>query len=237
MATGAASFDDVTRAVDSILKHNSKLCLMQCNTNYTTDSNKTKYSNLNVISSFAKKYPGMVLGLSDHSMNPATVIASISLGARVFEKHFTDDQSREGPDHKFAVNPEQWKEMVFLSNEAFHSLGDGIKKVEVNEIESRIVQQRCIRAKQKINKGELITKDHLESLRPCPDSALRPWNKDIVLGKEAVIDIEAGDAIYIDSIKIKLGFVINYESYEELYQKSCKKKFSFPKRLSCNYGK
>ncbi len=201
LATGAASNDDVTRAIDAILDHNPKLCLMQCNTNYSTDPDKSRFANLNVISTFAKKYPGMVLGLSDHSMNPATVIASIALGARVFEKHFTDDQSREGPDHKFAINPQEWSDMVFLANEAFHSLGDGVKKIEENEIEPRIVQQRCLRAKIKIKQGQIINKDLLESLRPCPDNALRPWNESIALGREAKYDIEAGDAIYNDSFK------------------------------------
>ena len=201
LATGAASSQDVSRSVDAILKHNSKLCLMQCNTNYSTDHDKSRYANLNVISTFAKQYPGMVLGLSDHSMNPATVIASISLGARVFEKHFTDDQSREGPDHKFAVNPKEWNDMVFLANEAFYSLGDGVKKIEDNELESRVVQQRCLRAMIKINKGQIITKDHLESLRPCPDNAIRPWNESVVLGKEAKVDIEAGEALNEDLFK------------------------------------
>ena len=78
---------------------------MQCNTNYTVDHDKSRHANLNVLKTFADLYPSMVLGLSDHSMNPATVIASIPLGARVFEKHFTDDKKREGPDHKFAVDP------------------------------------------------------------------------------------------------------------------------------------
>ena len=77
---------------------------MQCNTNYTVDHDKSRHANLNVLKTFADLYPSMVFGLSDHSMNPATVIASIPLGARVFEKHFTDDKKREGPDHKFAVS-------------------------------------------------------------------------------------------------------------------------------------
>ena len=158
---------------------------MQCNTNYSTDSDKARYANLNVISTFAKQYPGMVLGLSDHSMNPATVVASISLGARVFEKHFTDDKKREGPDHKFAVDPKEWSEMVFLAKEAFHSLGDGFKKIEENEIESRIVQQRCLRAKVNIKEGQIISKDLIESLRPCPDDAIRPWNEEIIIGQKA----------------------------------------------------
>ena len=194
LASGAASMEDVNRAVGTILSHNPRLCLMQCNTNYSTDSNKSSFANLNVLRQFSKEYPGMVLGLSDHSMNPATVVASISLGARVFEKHFTDDNDRDGPDHKFAVNPESWKEMVFLSKEAFYSLGTGSKIIEKNEIDSRIVQQRCVRAKFDIKKGEIISRDHLDVLRPCPDNAIRPYDIDLLIGKKAAKDIEAGDA-------------------------------------------
>lgn len=195
LATGACSMIDVERAVNKILNHNDKLCLMQCNTNYTVDHDKGRYSNLNVLKTYSMKYPGMVLGLSDHSLNPATTIASISLGARVFEKHFTDDKSREGPDHKFAISPDEWSEMVFLAKEAFYSLGDSIKIVESNEIESRIVQQRCLRASREIKKGEQVTKDMVESLRPCPDDSLRPYETNKVLGKFASKDIKYGEAI------------------------------------------
>ena len=52
-----------------------------------------------------------------------------------------------------------------------------------------------------INKGQIITKDHLESLRPCPDNAIRPWNESVVLGKEAKVDIEAGEALNEDLFK------------------------------------
>lgn len=197
LATGASSIEDVDRAVKHFLKFNDKLCLMQCNTNYTVDHDKGRYSNLNVLKTYSEKYPGMVLGLSDHSLNPATTIASISLGARVFEKHFTDDNSRDGPDHKFAVSPEKWSEMVYLSKEAFYSLGDSIKVIEENEVESRIVQQRCIRASKKIKKGEKITKDMIECLRPCPDEALRPFEIDRVIDSISTKDIEYGEAIEI----------------------------------------
>ena len=198
LATGASSMNDVDRAVKHILKFNEKLCLMQCNTNYTVDHDKGRYSNLNVLKTFTENYPGMVIGLSDHSLNPATVIASISLGARVFEKHFTDDKSREGPDHKFAVSPSEWSDMVFLAKEAYHSLGDSIKIVEKNEVESRIVQQRCLRASIDINKGQIITSDMLESLRPCPDNALRPYEISKVIGLKASKDINYGEAITSD---------------------------------------
>ena len=107
LATGAATLQEVKDAVGVITASNMKLGLMQCNTNYTVDHDKAHYANLNALKLYSEEFPGMVLGLSDHSMNPATIIASVSLGARFFEKHFTDDKRREGPDHKFAVDPQK----------------------------------------------------------------------------------------------------------------------------------
>ena len=112
IASGASEMKDVERAVNTILKFNSKVVLMQCNTNYSIDINKHKFTNLNVLNSFRKKFPGLILGLSDHTSTNITVLGAIALGARVIEKHFTDDNNREGPDHKFAINPIKWKKMI-----------------------------------------------------------------------------------------------------------------------------
>jgi N-acetylneuraminate synthase len=76
--------------------------------NYTADIENFKYINLNVLKTFRNRYPGMILGLSDHTLGSATVLGAVALGARVIEKHFTDDNSRVGPDHKFAMNPTTW---------------------------------------------------------------------------------------------------------------------------------
>ena len=62
-------------------------------------------------------FPNAILGLSDHTHGHATVVGAVTLGARVFEKHFKDNNKREGPDHKFAMNPLTWKEMVKYANE------------------------------------------------------------------------------------------------------------------------
>ena len=96
-----------------------------------------------------KLFPKAILGLSDHTFGHSTVLGAIALGARVFEKHFTDDNSREGPDHKFALNPVAWREMVDISNEVFETLGDGLKKVEENEHNAFIVQRRSIVCKSR----------------------------------------------------------------------------------------
>ena len=60
---------------------------MQCNTNYTGDSNNIKFVNLNVLKQFKKMFPNTVLGLSDHTFGHASVLGAVTLGARVIEKH------------------------------------------------------------------------------------------------------------------------------------------------------
>ena len=159
LATGAAILEDVVRAV-SVCKNNRPI-IMQCNTNYTVEKNKHKYVNIKVLAKYAEIFPDHILGLSDHTLGHGSVIGSIPLGARVFEKHFTDDNSREGPDHKFALNPKSWKEMVEISNEVFETLGDGIK-VEENEKNAFIVQRRSIVANKNLEKGHVITSSDLD---------------------------------------------------------------------------
>ena len=61
---------------------------------------------------YKKRYPSTVLGLSDHTPGHSTVLGSVALGARAIEKHFTDDTFRDGPDHKFSMDPMTWKEML-----------------------------------------------------------------------------------------------------------------------------
>ena len=132
LATGASTLDDVKRVVAEIEKVNSDIVLMQCNTNYTADLENMKYVNLNVLKTYQGLYPDIILGLSDHTFGHSAVLGAVALGARVIEKHFTDDNNRVGPDHKFAMNPKTWKEMVDRTRELENALGDGIKRIEDN---------------------------------------------------------------------------------------------------------
>ena len=100
---------------------------MQCNTNYTASKENLKYINLNVLKKYKKKFPNLILGLSDHTIGHSTVLGSIALGAKVIEKHFTDNNNRIGPDHKFSMNPRTWKDMVEAARELEVSMGNGKK--------------------------------------------------------------------------------------------------------------
>lgn len=192
LATGAASMNDVYRAIAALSEVNDKIVLMQCNTNYTVDASKIKHCNLNVLSTFQSAFPDYLLGLSDHTFGHATVCGSIALGARVIEKHFTDDNGRDGPDHKFAMNPSTWRSMVDTANEVLQAMGDGNKRIEANEVESRVVQQRCVRAKGRLEAGTILLPEHVESLRPCPDEALRPYELASYLGLPIEVAVDAG---------------------------------------------
>jgi sialic acid synthase SpsE len=193
IATGASSMDDVDRAVQAGLAVNPRLALMQCNTNYTARLENFRHIQLNVLRSYRAMYPEMVLGLSDHTLGHATVLGAVALGARVIEKHFTDDTTRTGPDHGFSMNPRAWREMVQATRELELALGDGVKKIEANEIETAVLQRRAIRVSRDLEAGSVVTRAHLDVLRPCPSDAITPAQVGQVGGKTLTRNKRAGE--------------------------------------------
>lgn len=201
LSTGASSLEDVVRAVDAILPHNDRLCILQCNTNYTNELSNFRYINLRVLQTFQDLYPGMPVGLSDHTPGHATVLGAVALGGRVIEKHFTDDNERDGPDHAFSMTPEAWREMVDRTRELETGLGDGTKRVEDNEKDSAVVQRRCVRMTTDKSAGEPITESDVTSLRPAPEGALAPYELTALLGATLVNDKAKGEALYPDDVR------------------------------------
>ena len=193
LATGASEMSDVVRAMNTIESYTSDIVLMQCNTNYTLDDDKYKHVNLNVLKTFSSRFPDAILGLSDHTLGHATVLGAIALGAVFIEKHFTISNSDEGPDHKFAMNPISWREMVDNANVLYHSLGNGVKEVEKNEKEAKIVQRRCLRASRDLSKGEILTKNDIISLRPAPEGSFDPYEIHKLVGKKIKCDLKNGE--------------------------------------------
>ncbi len=197
IATGASDISDVKRAMEVLQKKTNKIVLMQCNTNYTGSIDNFKYINLNVLKEFKQLYPDVLLGLSDHTPGHATILGAIALGATFIEKHFTDDNNRTGPDHKFAMNPVTWRDMVDRSNELFLSLGDGVKRVEENEKKTVLVQQRALRYTKNLTAGQLIKDEDIFPLRPYAIEGLHPYEKDKVVGKKLSVDVQADQLIRI----------------------------------------
>lgn len=195
LATGAATMGDVQRAVNTILNVNKELVLMQCNTNYTASDENYNHIHLRVLEAYKTMFPEVVLGLSDHTHGHATVLGAVALGARVIEKHFTDDNSREGPDHKFAMNPRTWADMVVNTRQLERALGSANKVVAGNEHDTVVVQQRCVRAKREIHAGETITREMLTVLRPNTPGSVKPYEIADLIGTKAIRDIPEGKDI------------------------------------------
>jgi N-acetylneuraminate synthase len=183
VATGASTMDDVYRAVEASLSINPQLALLQCNTNYTGSIENMRYVQLNVLRSYRVMFPELVLGLSDHTPGHATVLGAVALGARIIEKHLTDNTSRVGPDHAFSMDPRSWRDMVDRTRELEAALGVGIKQVELNEKDTVSLQRRSIRGSRDLPCGHVLSADDMVVLRPCPDTALAPYQATLILGR------------------------------------------------------
>lgn len=192
MATGASDIADVVRAVRAVKAVNPEVVLMQCNTNYTAREENFKHIHLRVLNTYAQLFPEVVLGLSDHTHGTATVLGSVALGARVIERHFTDDNDREGPDHRFATNPRDWQIMVRETRRLEAALGSPDKFVAGNEQETVVIQRRCLRAARDIRPGEILTREMVEPLRPAVIGAIQPYDIDLVIGTRTLVDLPYG---------------------------------------------
>ncbi len=192
LATGASNIGEVQRAVHIILPINPQLVLMQCNTNYTASQENFDHIHLRVMYTYRTMFPDVALGLSDHTHGHATVLGAVAIGARVIEKHFTDDNQRIGPDHPFSMTPTSWREMVDRTRELERALGSADKFVSSNEQQTVILQRRCLRASREIKAGEILTREMIAVLRPATPGAVLPYEIEKVIGTRALKALPAG---------------------------------------------
>ena len=202
IATGASSLEDVRRAAAIPKERNLPYALLQCNTNYTGSIENFRHVNLRVLEAFAERWPEAVLGLSDHTPGHATVLGAVTLGARIVEKHFTDDCSRVGPDHGFAMDPSAWREMVNRTRELEAAMGDGVKRVEANEVDTAVVQRRSLCARRDLELGAVLGPDDLKPLRPSPEGSFPPYREAELIGRELARGVQQGAPILSDDLRV-----------------------------------
>jgi len=195
VATGASTIGEVQGAVQAILKINKQLVLMQCNTNYTASPDNYDHLHVNVLKTYGTMFPDVILGLSDHTHAVAPVLGAVTLGARVIERHFTDSNDREGPDHKFAMNPDNWARMVEETRLLERALGSSDKFIAENEEQTAVVQRRCLRAARDIKAGEVFTREMIDVLRPATVGAIKPDQIKNVIGTKALHDFKYGQEL------------------------------------------
>lgn len=163
LSTGMASLKDIELALETITHHGScEVILLQSTSLYPSPPNEV---NLNAMKTLNTTF-GCEVGFSDHTLGIHIPLAAVALGARIIEKHVTTDRSLHGPDHFFALKPDEFGDMVTYAREIRIALGTSRKIVTEGEISKRHLSQRSIVTKRKILKGELIHKEDLTTKRP-----------------------------------------------------------------------
>lgn len=189
LATGASTVAEIEEALEVIRPHNNEIILLQCVTNYPSEFDS---ANIRAMSAMDDAFEVQV-GYSDHTPGNTVPLAAVSRGACVIEKHFTDDKSRSGPDHEFAMNVNEFKQMVTSVRKLNTALGSSHKRVYEEENTPRVLQRRALRADKELKKGDTITDEDITALRPCPEDALEPKHRDTITGRTVTERISQGE--------------------------------------------
>jgi N-acetylneuraminate synthase len=194
LSTGTASMDEVIETIEELRKiGNDDLILMQCTAAYPAP---VETLNLRAIAVMKSRF-SVPVGLSDHSRDPLVgPLSAVAVGANLIEKHFTLSNELPGPDHRFALEPNELRMMVSKVRQAEMALGNGEKVVQPVEMELRAFARRSIFATRDIKKGELFTRENIAVLR-CGDltPGIEPKRYDEVLGKRATRDLQASSSV------------------------------------------
>ncbi len=195
LSTGDATMSEIDEAISTIKETgNDKLVLLQCITNYPS---KIESANINVLKTYQSAF-NVLTGYSDHSPGDIVALGSIALGGCVVEKHFTLDKNDKGPDHPHSLDKKEFADMVKNIKLMEKALGSSSKYVVEEEKETVYVQRRGLYASKDILKGDIITEDSIQVLRPA--LGILPKYKNIIIGKKAGSDILEGEPIYWDNI-------------------------------------
>ncbi len=194
MSTGASTLAGLEEAVRTLRENGCKdLILLKCTSTYPATPQN---SNLLTIPHMAKMFNCHV-GLSDHTMGVGVAVASVALGARVIEKHFTIDRSEGGVDSTFSLEPHELKMLVEETEQAFYSLGHVTYGVLPDEVKS-LTYKRSVYIVEDMKAGDTFTKKNLRIIRP--GLGLAPRYYESFLGRKVKTDVKKGTALSFDLI-------------------------------------
>jgi pseudaminic acid synthase len=195
MSTGVATLEDVEESVEVLRKAGCKeIILLKCTSTYPATAENT---NLNTIPFMREKFK-CEIGLSDHTMGIGVSVASVALGVRVIEKHFTLSRAEGGVDSAFSMEPHELKMLVEETERAHQALG----KIQLNvqDVEKKsLLYKRSIYVSQDVAEGDVLNESNLKIIRPALGLAPKYW--DSVVGKIAAKDIKSGTPLQNDLLQ------------------------------------
>lgn len=196
MSTGMATLQQIDEAVQTALATgNDKICLLHCVSEYPAQPASI---NLRFIESLRALYP-FPIGFSDHTLEIGTAVAAVALGAVVVEKHLTLDRSLAGPDHHYALQPEEFIMMARNIRTVEAALGSPFKILTAGEREKSTRYWRSLHCRGDLPAGAVLTAEHVDVVRP--NDGLHPRHLDDVLGMVLRHPLRAGQPITWDAFK------------------------------------
>jgi len=189
LSNGIAELHDIELAIKTIRKNNiEEIALLKCTSSYPAPIEE---ANLRTIPNMEETFD-IVAGLSDHTPGIVVPVTSVALGAKIIEKHLCLDRSLGGPDAKFSLEPQEFKQMVEAVRNAEKAMGKVTYELSEKQLKSR-EHSRSLFAVEDIKKGEKFTEKNVKSIRP--GFGLHPKYYDYILGKTARKDIKKGEPL------------------------------------------
>lgn len=189
ISTGMADAEEIQEAVDAARAGGcTQLALLHCVSGYPAPAGDY---NLRTIPDMISRF-GVLTGLSDHTLDNTTAIASVALGACIIEKHFTLDRSGGGPDDSFSLQPDELEQLCLGTKTAWKAMGNvdyGRKSSEAGNAQFR----RSLYFVKPMKAGDTITVEHIRSVRP--GFGMAPKYFDSLLGRKVCKDIAANTAV------------------------------------------
>ena len=162
LSTGMNDLESVAPAVEILRQARVPFALLHCTSMYPTPYEKVR---LGALADLAERFPDAVVGLSDHSMGNYTCFASVALGARILEKHFTSDKSWPGPDVPISIDPRELRELIEGSRAIHAALGGG-KGILAEEKPTIDFAYACVVSIREIPAGAALTMENVWVKRP-----------------------------------------------------------------------
>ena len=202
LSTGLADLNQIIKSkniISDIWESNNiegELGILHCVASYPV---KPKFANLLAIQTLIDKL-NCTIGYSDHTLGINGVVAAVSLGARIIEKHFTKDREySDFRDHQLSCDPNDMKNMVNAIREIEKMLGSGEKNIQTSEIENLVLMRRSIVAKNSLLKGDTLQSNDITWLRP--GGGFNPGEESQLIGKKLKKNISKGMMILPEHLK------------------------------------
>ena len=196
LSTGGGTMDDIRRAADLILKHNSNLTIMHCTASYPA---RLQDMNLAVIKVLKQEFKNLRIGLSDHENGIDAGVIAYMLGARSFEKHFTLSHANKGTDHAFSLEPIGLVKFIRNIKRVEIMMGSENKKLLEIEIKPLHKMKKSIVAGKNLKINHIIKFEDLAF--KSPGGGLEPYRYKEIIGQKLSKDVHEDDLILLNDLK------------------------------------